>query len=35
VQDGGHQRVGIQAQIGKDVGDGDRVRDVPETRFWP
>ena len=28
VQDGRHQRVGVQAQIGEDVRDGDRVGDV-------
>ena len=32
VQDGRDQRVGIQPQIGEDVGDRDRVRDVRFAR---
>ena len=32
VQDGGDQRVGIQLQVGEDVGDRDRMSDVGLAR---
>ena len=37
VQDRRDDRLGIEVQVGEDVGDGDRMRDVrlAERRFWP
>ena len=33
VQDRRHQGVGIESQVGEDVGDRDRVRDVRFARY--
>jgi hypothetical protein len=33
VQNGGDQRVGVHPQVGKNVGNGDRVGDVRLARY--